>query len=183
VVEDSPSSPSTPPLPPVSSRDITSARRHSSWTEPETPTQRDRFDPSDLSPIGGGGGAGPAGSSPSSSNQSAKGLRRDRRQSDMSALSTDLGLRYTYVLRLLIYTPPRLGVGPASLARLLILISGLSTLCVFARADADCPYSTIRRLRPRTLTRTRMYSPRCKIRLGEVSLLQTHDGLFLRKMI
>lgn len=116
MVEDTPS---TPPLPPVSSRDITSARRQSSWTEPETPTQRGQFDLSDLAPIGAGGGAGPAGSSPSSSNQSAKGLRRDRRQSDMSALSADLGLRYTYVSRPL----PHLGVGPASLlARLLILI-------------------------------------------------------------
>jgi hypothetical protein len=81
----------------VSSRDITSARRHSTstnWTEPETPLQRDQFDTSDLAPIGGnGGGVGP-GPSPS---LSSRGLRRDRRQSDMSALSADLGLRYTYV--------------------------------------------------------------------------------------
>lgn len=97
-MEDIPSTP--PPLPPVSSRDITSARRHSTstnWTEPETPLQRDQFDLSDLAPIGGsGGGVGPG---PSSS-ASSRGLRRDRRQSDMSALSADLGLRYTYVPRL-----------------------------------------------------------------------------------
>ena len=82
VVEDMPS---TPP-PPVSSRDITSANRHStasSWAEPETPTRRDL---SDSSPLGGG--------SP------WRGLRRDRRESDMSALSADFGLRHTYVLRL-----------------------------------------------------------------------------------
>jgi voltage-dependent calcium channel len=114
VVEDIPSTPTTPPpLPPMSSRDITSARRHSSSTEPETPTQRDRFDLSDLAPIGGsGGGAGPARSpSPSPSNESVGGLRRDRRHSDISALSADLGLRYTYVSHLLIHpshlTPPR----------------------------------------------------------------------------
>jgi hypothetical protein len=91
VVDDIPSTP--PPLPPVSSRDITSARRLSSstnWTEPETPFQRDQFDLLDLAPIGGSVGAG---SSPS---LSSRGLRRDRR-SDMSALSADLGLRYTYV--------------------------------------------------------------------------------------
>ena len=83
VVEDTPSTP-----PPVSSRDITSANRHStglSWTEPETPTRQDHFGLSDSSPLGG--------SSPS------RGLRRDRRESDMSALSADFGLRYTYVLR------------------------------------------------------------------------------------
>jgi hypothetical protein len=93
VVEDVPS---TPP-PPVSSRDITSAiRRHSagttmtSWTEPETPTRRDhQFELSDLQvtpTIGSGSGAG------------SRGLRRDRRVSDMSAVSADLGLRYTYVV-------------------------------------------------------------------------------------
>jgi hypothetical protein len=91
VVEDIPS---TPP-PPVSSRDITSAiRRQSagttmtSWTEPETPTRRDhQFELSDLQvtpTIGGGAGS--------------RGLRRDRRVSDMSAVSADLGLRYTYVV-------------------------------------------------------------------------------------
>ncbi|KAI0247528.1 Ion transport protein-domain-containing protein [Lactifluus subvellereus] len=81
VVEDIPSTP--PPLP---SRDITSARRHSaglSWVEPETPAQRDQFDLSDLTPIGG------------PSTQASRGLRRDRRLSDMSTLSADLGLRYT----------------------------------------------------------------------------------------
>jgi hypothetical protein len=100
VVEDIPS---TPP-PPVSSRDITSAiRRHSagttmtSWTEPETPTRRDdqQFELSELQvtpTIGGGGGGG--GSS------SSRGLRRDRRLSDMSAVSADLGLRHTYVFGL-----------------------------------------------------------------------------------
>jgi len=91
VVEDIPS---TPP-PPVSSRDITSAIRHSAgttmtgWTEPETPTHRDhQFELSDLqvTPTVGGAGAG------------SRGLRRDRRVSDMSAVSADLGLRYTYVV-------------------------------------------------------------------------------------
>jgi hypothetical protein len=95
VVEDIPS---TPPQP-VSSRDITSAIRRLSasttmtnWTEPETPTRRDQqFELSDLqvTPIGGGGGAG---------SSSSRGLRRDRRVSDMSAVSADLGLRYTYVV-------------------------------------------------------------------------------------
>jgi hypothetical protein len=94
VVEDIPS---TPP-PPMSSRDITSAiRRHSasmtmtSWTEHETPTRRDgQFELSDLTPtIGGGGGS-----------SSSRGLRRDRRLSDMSAVSADLGLRHTYVFGL-----------------------------------------------------------------------------------
>jgi len=83
----------------VSSRDITSASRHSTsttWTEPETPLQRDQFDLSELAPIGGSGGVGPG---PSSS-PSSRGLRRDRRQSDMSALSADLGLRYTRGLSL-----------------------------------------------------------------------------------
>ena len=91
--------PSTPPQP-VSSRDITSAIRRlsasttmTSWTEPETPTRRDQqFELSDLQvtpPIGGGGGAG---------SSSSRGLRRDRRVSDMSAVSADLGLRYTYVV-------------------------------------------------------------------------------------
>ena len=98
VVEDIPS---TPP-PPVSSRDITSAIRRlsagttmTSWTEPETPTRRDQqFELSDLqvTPPIGGGGSGGAGSS------SSRGLRRDRRVSDMSAVSADLGLRYTYVV-------------------------------------------------------------------------------------
>jgi voltage-dependent calcium channel len=99
VVEDMPS---TPP-PPVSSRDITSAIRRlsagttmTSWTEPETPTRRDQqFELSDLQvtpPIGGGGSSAGAGSS------SSRGLRRDRRVSDMSAVSADLGLRYTYVV-------------------------------------------------------------------------------------
>lgn len=99
VVEDIPS---TPP-PPVSSRDITSAvRRHSagttttSWTEPETPTRRDdQFELAELQVTptisGGGGGGGP---SPS------RGLRRDRRLSDMSSVSADLGLRHTYVFGL-----------------------------------------------------------------------------------
>jgi hypothetical protein len=95
VVEDIPS---TPP-PPVSSRDITSAiRRHSagttmtSWTEPETPTRRDDlFELSDLqvTPTIGGGGS-----------SSSRGLRRDRRLSDMSSVSADLGLRHTYVFGL-----------------------------------------------------------------------------------
>jgi len=84
---------STPP--PATSRDITSARRQSastsSWTEPETPTHRDRFELLDLAPIGAGGAG-------SSSQSSSRGLRRDRRLSDMSALSADLGLRYTYVV-------------------------------------------------------------------------------------
>ncbi|KAI9461510.1 Ion transport protein-domain-containing protein [Russula earlei] len=91
VVEEIPSTP-----PPVSSRDITSARMHSpgaSWTEPDTPTRRDQFDVSDLPPIGGAG--------PSDSNQSLRGLHRDRRTSDMSALSADLGLRYTRDLSVL----------------------------------------------------------------------------------
>jgi hypothetical protein len=98
VVEDIPS---TPP-PPVSSRDITSAIRRlsagttmTSWTEPETPTRRDQqIELSDLqvTPPIGGGGSGGAGSS------SSRGLRRDRRLSDMSAVSADLGLRYTYVV-------------------------------------------------------------------------------------
>jgi len=90
VVEDIPST----PLPPASSRDITSAiRRHSagttttSWTEPETPTRRDeQFELADLqlAPTISGAGAGPS---------SSGGLRRDRRLSDMSAVSADLGLR------------------------------------------------------------------------------------------
>ncbi|KAH9024879.1 Ion transport protein-domain-containing protein, partial [Lactarius pseudohatsudake] len=83
VVEDVPS---TPPPPPMSSRDITSARRHSagfSWIEPETPTRHDQSGPSDFSALGGSIGS------------SSGGLRRDRRESDMSALSADLGLRYT----------------------------------------------------------------------------------------
>jgi len=86
VFEDIPSTP-----PPVSSRDITSARRSSgtgSWTgtEPETPTPRDGFDVSDLV-LGDGPIAGPS---------SRGGLRRGRmRHSDGSALSADLGLRYT----------------------------------------------------------------------------------------
>ncbi|KAI9433175.1 Ion transport protein-domain-containing protein [Lactarius indigo] len=84
VVDDVPSTP--PPLP-MSSRDITSARRHSagfSWIEPETPTRHDQSGPSDFSPLGGSIGS------------SSGGLRRaDRRESDMSALSADLGLRYT----------------------------------------------------------------------------------------
>jgi hypothetical protein len=90
VVEDIPS---TPP-PPVSSRDITSAIRRlsagttmTSWTEPETPTRRDRFELSDLQVTHANGGGSGAGSS--------RGLRRDRRLSDMSAVSADLGLRYT----------------------------------------------------------------------------------------
>jgi len=97
VVEDIPS---TPP-PPESSRDITSAtRRHSagttmtSWTEPETPTRQDnQFELSDLqvTPTIGGGSGGGGGSS-------SRGLHRDRRLSDMSAVSADLGLRYTYVV-------------------------------------------------------------------------------------
>ncbi len=97
VVEDIPS---TPP-PPVSSRDITSAVRRlsagttmTSRTEPETPTRLDHhFELSDLqvTPTIDGGGSG-AGSS------SSRGLRRDRRLSDMSAVSADLGLRYTYVV-------------------------------------------------------------------------------------
>lgn len=96
VVEDIPS---TPP-PPVSSRDITSAIRRlsasttmTSWTEPETPTRRDhQFELSDLqvTPSNGGGGSG--------AGPSSRGLRRDRRLSDMSAVSADLGLRYTYVV-------------------------------------------------------------------------------------
>jgi len=92
VVEDMPSTP--PPLP-VSSRDITSAKRHEagfSWVEPETPTRHDHFSPSDFSPLGGSIGSS-SGSSP------LRGLRRDRRESDMSALSADLGLRYTYVIQ------------------------------------------------------------------------------------
>ncbi|KAH8980165.1 Ion transport protein-domain-containing protein [Lactarius hatsudake] len=83
VVEDVPSTP--PPLP-MSSRDITSARRHSagfSWIEPETPTRHDQSGPSDFSPLGSNIGS------------SSGGLRRDRRESDMSALSAELGLRYT----------------------------------------------------------------------------------------
>ena len=91
VVEDIPS---TPPPPPLSSRDITSAKRHStgfSWVEPETPTRSDQFGPSsDLSPFGGSTGS-------SSASSPWRGLRRDRRESDMSALSADLGLRHTYV--------------------------------------------------------------------------------------
>jgi hypothetical protein len=91
--------PSTPP-PPVSSRDITSAIKRdsagtarASWTEPETPTRRDdQFELSDLTPTTGGGGGG-GGSS------SSRGLRRDRRLSDLSAVSADLGLRHTYVFR------------------------------------------------------------------------------------
>jgi len=90
VVEDIPSTP--PPPPPLSSRDITSAKRHSTgftWVEPETPTRNDHFGPSsDLSPFGGSTGGSSAGSP-------SRGLRRDRRESDMSALSADLGLRHT----------------------------------------------------------------------------------------
>jgi hypothetical protein len=64
-----------------------------SWTEPETPTRRDdQFDLQVTPTIGGGGGGG--GSS------SSRGLRRDRRLSDMSAVSADLGLRHTYVFGL-----------------------------------------------------------------------------------
>jgi hypothetical protein len=83
VVEDMLSTP-----PPMSSRDITSANRHSagfSWIEPETPTWHDHFGTSDVSPLGGSSN----GSSP------LRGLRRDRRESDMSALSADFGLRHT----------------------------------------------------------------------------------------
>jgi hypothetical protein len=167
-----------PPLPPMSSRDITSARRDSSWTEPETPTQRDRFDLSDLAPIdGSGGGAWQARSpSPSPSNESVGGLRRGRRQSDMSALSADLGLRYTYVSHLLLIHPSHL--TPA-LARFTDSDSDLSALFVraLARIDVGCPYSVIRRFRPRTLTRTKTCSPRCKIRVGEVSSLAPRGGL------
>jgi hypothetical protein len=86
VVEDIPSTP--PPLP--RSRDITSAGHHASrlsWVEPETPTRRDQFDISDFTPIGDSG----------PSTHASRGLRRDRRQSDVSALSADLGLRYSYV--------------------------------------------------------------------------------------
>jgi hypothetical protein len=65
-----------------------------SWTEPETPTRRDdQFELSDLQvtpTIGGGGGW----------SSSSRGLRRDRRLSDMSAVSADLGLRHTYVFGL-----------------------------------------------------------------------------------
>jgi hypothetical protein len=61
-----------------------------SWTEPETPTRRDRFELSDLQVTHANGGGSGAGSS--------RGLRRDRRLSDMSAVSADLGLRYTYVV-------------------------------------------------------------------------------------
>jgi hypothetical protein len=98
VVEDVPTTPATPP-PPVSSRDITSARPLSaatSWTEPDTPTRRDQFfDPSDVASIGGGDSR--AGTS-SGLSSSSRGLHRDRRYSDMSALSADLGLRYAYVV-------------------------------------------------------------------------------------
>ena len=121
VVEDIPS---TPP-PPVSSRDITSAiRRHSasltmtSWTEPETPTTRrdDQFELSDLTPTIGGGGGG---------SSLSRGLRRDRRLSDMSAVSADLGLRHTYVFGSCvfvdrvdrIFTPTRLDRRELSLFR------------------------------------------------------------------
>ena len=73
----------------MSSRDIASAKRHSagfSWVEPETPTRNDNFpSSSDLSP------------SNSIATSAWRGLRRDRRESDMSALSADLGLRHTYV--------------------------------------------------------------------------------------
>jgi hypothetical protein len=89
VVEDAP----TTPPPPASSRDIASAKRQSagfSWVEPETPTRNDNFASSDLSPLGGGTGG-------SSVTSAWRGLRRDRRESDMSALSADLGLRHTYV--------------------------------------------------------------------------------------
>ena len=63
-----------------------------SWTEPETPTRRDdSFELSDLTPTFGGGGGG---------SSLSRGLRRDRRLSDISAVSADLGLRHTYVFGL-----------------------------------------------------------------------------------
>ena len=150
VVEDIPS---TPP-PPVSSRDITSAiRPHSagttmtSWTEPETPTRRDdRFEPSDLqvTPTIGGGGS------------SSRGLRRDRRLSDMSSVSADLGLRHTYVFML----------------RLLAGSQEYSTDPNWT--DASCPCSAIRRTCLRTMIRTCW--PQCKIQLGEVSKQRVPRG-------
>lgn len=134
----------------MSSRDITSAiRRHSatltmsSWTEPETPTRRDdQFELSDLTPTIGRGGSG---------SSSSRGLRRDRRLSDMSAVSADLGLRHTYVDTVLIaflffYTDPNWDT------------------------DASCPCSAIHRTCPRTMIKTCW--PRCKIQLGEVSELR-----------
>jgi hypothetical protein len=141
VVEDIPSTPSTLP-----SRDITSASRQSaglSWTEPETPTPRDQFDLSDLTPIGGG----------SPSTRASRGLHRDRRLSDMSALSADLGLRYTYVP----FAP-----GPVRVEPLLTLL----TLC----ADVTSPCSAIRLRSLLMMIVTCL--PRCKVRRGEVSLAQ-----------
>ena len=81
----------------MSSRDIASAKRYSagfSWVEPETPTRNDQFGPLDLPPLGGSTGS-------SSVSSPWRGLRRDRRESDMSALSADLGLRHTYVSELI----------------------------------------------------------------------------------
>jgi hypothetical protein len=87
VVEDLPSTP--PPPPPVSSHDIALAKWHSagySWVEPETPMRNDNVAPADSSPLGSGG-----------ITLAWRGLRHDRRESDMSALSADLGLCHTYV--------------------------------------------------------------------------------------
>jgi hypothetical protein len=149
VFEDTPSTP-----PPVSSRDITSARRSSgtgSWTgtEPETPTQRDGFDMSDLV-LGDGPTAGPS---------SRGGLRRGRmRHSDGSALSADLGLRYTYVAFFFFGSVHS-------------LVFSTNADCA-SRADVIFPCTVIRRSRPRPRTTTTT-TIRCRIHLGEVSF--THQ--------
>ncbi|KAI0050088.1 hypothetical protein FA95DRAFT_1487881 [Auriscalpium vulgare] len=72
-----------PTTPPMSTRDITSASRHSvnmsPFSDPETPAMHREF--YDTQSIAG--------------SPTARLQRNTRRQSDMSMLSTDLGLRYT----------------------------------------------------------------------------------------